>query len=49
MNLDTATEETKCNVSTCTYEEFIAACDLTRTENCATGTLYEVIRAHTGK
>ena len=49
MNLDTATEETKCNVSTCTYEEFIAACDLTRTENCATGTLYDVIRAHTGK
>lgn len=44
MNLDTATEETKCNVSTCTYEEFIAACELTRTENCATGTLYEVLQ-----
>lgn len=36
----------KCNVSTCTYEEFIAACEATRTENCATGTLYEVICAY---
>ena len=48
MNLDTATEETKCNVATCTYEEFIAACELTRTENCATGTLYEVIMDRKG-
>ncbi len=43
MNLDTAAEETKCNVAACTYEEFVAACELTRTENCATGTLYEVL------
>lgn len=42
------TDTPKCNVATCTYEEFIAACDATRTENCATGTLYEVLRAYTG-
>ena len=36
----------KCNVATCTYEEFIAACEATRTEHCATGTLYEVLREH---
>ncbi len=46
MNLDTATEETKCNVATCTYEEFLAACEMTRTENCATATLYEVLQAY---
>ena len=44
MNLDTATEETKCNVATCTYDEFIAACESTRTEHCATATLYEVLK-----
>lgn len=49
MNLDTATEETKCNVSTCTYEEFIAACEMTRTEKCATGTLHEVLTDWTGQ
>jgi len=38
------TDTPKCNVSTCTYEEFIAACEATRTEKCATGTLYEVLR-----
>ena len=41
----TENEETKCNVATCTYAEFIAACEKTRTENCATGTLYEVLKA----
>ena len=46
MNLDTAVEETKCNVATCTYEEFIAACELTRTENCAKGTLWEVLQQY---
>ena len=45
----TENEELKCNVSTCTYEEFIAACEKTRTENCATGTLYEVLKAYMGK
>ena len=37
------TDTPKCNIATCTYEEFIAACEATRTENCATGTLYEVL------
>ena len=40
----TENEDLKCNVSTCTYEEFIAACEKTRTENCATGTLYQVLK-----
>lgn len=40
------TDIPKCNVSTCTYEEFIAACEATRTENCATGTLYDVLRSY---
>ena len=29
-----------------TYEEYVAACEKTKTENCATGTLYEVIQAY---
>lgn len=45
----TENEDTKINVSTCTYEEFIATCEKTRTENCATGTLYEVLKEHIGK
>jgi hypothetical protein len=44
----TENEELKCNVATCTYEEYIAACEKTRTENCALGTLYEVIQEHLG-
>lgn len=40
------TDQPKCNVSTCTYEEYIAACEATRTENCATGTLYNVLREY---
>ncbi len=43
MKAITENEDLKCNVSTCTYEEFIATCELTRTENCAKGTLYEVL------
>ncbi len=43
LNCDTATEETKCNVAMCTYDEFVAACEKMRTENCSTGTLYEVL------
>lgn len=42
----TENDEVKCNVATCTYEEFVAACEKTRTENCVTGTLYEVIKAY---
>ncbi len=39
----TENDDTKCNVATCTYEEFIATCEKTRTENCASGTLYQVL------
>ncbi len=42
-------EERKCNVPTCTYEEFVAACEKTRTENCVTGTLYEVLQVYKNK
>ena len=38
------TDTPKCNVAACTYAEFIAACEATRTENCATGTLCEVLK-----
>jgi len=46
MKAITEQEDTKCNVATCTYEEFIATCELTRTENCVTGTLYEVLMTY---
>ena len=42
----TENEDLKCNISTCTYEEYVATCEKTKTENCATGTLYEVIQAY---
>ena len=45
----TENEDLKCNVGTCTYEEFIAACEKTRTENCATGTLYQVLKDYQNK
>lgn len=43
MKAITENEDLKCNVSTCTYEEFIEVCEMTRTENCVTGTLYDVL------
>ena len=46
MKAITENEDLKCNVATCTYEEFIAACEMTRTENCVTGTLYEVLMTY---
>ena len=42
----TENEDTKCNIATCTYEEYVAACEKTKTANCAKGTLYEVIQAY---
>ena len=42
----TEREDVKCNVATCTYEEFVAACETTRTENCVTATLYEVLQEY---
>lgn len=44
----TENEDLKCNVSTCTYEEFITTCEKTRTENCVTATLYKVLKEHIG-
>lgn len=46
LNVDTSKEETKCNVATCTEEEFKASCEKCKTENCATGTLYDVIKEY---
>jgi aryl-phospho-beta-D-glucosidase BglC (GH1 family) len=42
-------EDKKCNVATCTYEEFIETCEKTRTENCVTSTLYEVLMDYKNK
>ena len=42
----TENDELKCNVATCTYDEFVAACQKTKTENCVTGTLYEVLKSY---
>lgn len=49
LNCDTAKEETKCNISTCTYDEYVAVCEKTRTEHCATGTLYAVLKEYQEK
>ena len=49
LHLAPETEAAKCNVATCTYEEFTAACQAMRTENCATGTLWEVLQAYNGQ
>ncbi len=43
----TENEDLKCNIATCTYEEFAATCEKTRTENCVPGTLYDVLVSHT--
>lgn len=40
------TDTPKCNVAQCTYEEYAAACRAVRTEHCAAGTLYEVLREY---
>ena len=42
----TENEDLKCNPATCTYEEYVATCEKTRTENCVTGTLYEVLQEY---
>lgn len=46
LNLDVEKEEKKCNVSTCTKEEFVSTIEKTKTENCSRGTLYEVIQSY---
>lgn len=49
MKAVTENEDTKCCVAICTYEEFIAACEKTRTENCAQSTLYQVLQDYKNK
>lgn len=45
----TENEDLKCNISTCTYEEYLATCEKVKTENCVTATLYEVIQQYNTK
>ena len=45
----TENEDLKCNISTCTYEEYVEACEKVKTENCVTATLYEVIQTYNTK
>ena len=42
----TENEDLKCNPATCTYEEYVATCEKTKTANCATGTLYEILQEY---
>ena len=42
----TENEDTKCNIATCTYEEYLQTCEKVKTENCVTATLYEVIQEY---
>ena len=42
----TENEDLKCNIATCTYEEYLATCEKVKTENCVTATLYEVIQEY---
>lgn len=45
----TENEDTKCNIATCTYEEYVATCEKVKTENCVTATLYDVIQEYNKK
>jgi len=45
----TENEDLKCNISTCTYEEYLDTCEKVKTENCVTATLYEVIQEYNTK
>lgn len=42
----TENEDLKCNIATCTYEEYLETCEKVKTENCVTATLYEVIQEY---
>ena len=44
MKAITENEDLKCNVATCTYEEYIEFCEKTRTEYCAKSTLWDVLQ-----
>jgi len=43
LKFTTENEETKCNVATCSYEEYVDTCQKVKTENCVTDTLYQVL------
>lgn len=45
----TENEDTKCNIATCTYEEYVETCEKVKTENCVTATLYDVIKEYNKK
>ena len=45
----TENEDLKCNISTCTYEEYVSVCEKMYTQNCKTGTLYKVIQEYMAK
>ena len=45
----TENEDTKCNIATCTYEEYVETCEKVKTENCVTATLYDVIQEYNKK
>ena len=42
----TENEDLKCNIATCTYEEYVETCEKVKTENCVTATLYDVIQQY---
>ena len=44
--LKLAPGELKCNIATCTFDEYLAVCQQVKTANCATGTLYEVLQEY---
>lgn len=46
LHLEPNTQQTKCNVAACSYEEYAAACEAVKTQNCATGTLLKVIQGY---
>lgn len=43
LNCDVQKEQTKCDISSCTYEEYLAVCEKMKTQHCATGTLYQIL------
>ena len=44
LNLNVETEETKCNVATCTFDEFKAMCDKVKSDQCQKATAYEMVK-----
>ena len=44
LNLNVETEEKKCNVATCTFDEFKAMCDKVKSDQCQKATAYEMVK-----